>query len=132
MIDPFDDAPVELAADADVVEDGQVLDVFAQADAAGMRANRHAELRGEEEDRQHLVHTTDATRVDLADVDRLRLEELFEHHPVLDVFARGDGDGRNCAPNRRVPSHVVWARRLFDPPRLELTELAHRLDRLSD
>src|SRR5919197_2722825 len=109
MIDPFDDAPVELAADADVVEDGQVLDVFAQADAAGMRANRNAELRGEEEYGEHLVHTADPARVDLADVDRLRLEELLEHHPILDVLARGDGDRRNCVPNRRVPSHVVRA-----------------------
>ena len=75
VVNPLDDAVVERAADRDVVEHREVLDVFAQADAAGMRADGDAELGGEQDDRERLVDAADAAGVELADVDRLGLEE---------------------------------------------------------
>lgn len=43
-----------------------------------MRTDRHAELLWEQQDREDLVDASVAARIDLADVDRLRLEELLE------------------------------------------------------
>ena len=61
----------ERSAHAHVVDDRDVLDVLAQADAAGVRTHRHAELRRHQQHGEHLVEATDPTRVDLAVVDRL-------------------------------------------------------------
>ena len=95
VVDPLDDAVLQRAADADEVEDGEMLHVLAEADAAGMRADRDAELRRHQDDRQHLVDAGDAARVDLADVDRLGLEELLEDDAVLHVLAGRDADRRD-------------------------------------
>ena len=94
-----------------------MLDVLAQPDTAGVGANGDVELRREEKDRDRLVDATDATGVELADVDRLGLEELLEHHPVLDVLAGRDADRGDVAADARVAEHVVRARRFLDPPR---------------
>src|SRR4051794_4893109 len=40
VVDVLDHPAVELAADGDVVEDGEVLDELAQADSTGVRADR--------------------------------------------------------------------------------------------
>src|SRR5207249_5896310 len=45
MIDVLDDAAVHRGGDGDVVEHREMLDVFTQADAAGVRTHWHAELR---------------------------------------------------------------------------------------
>ena len=74
----------------------------------------------------------DAARVDLADVDRLGLEELLEDDAVRDVLAGGDADRRDLAPDARVAEDVVGARRLFHPPRLELGERLRPRDRVVD
>ena len=71
VVDPLDDAVLERAADGDVVEEREVLDVLAEADAARVRADRDAELRRQQQHRDRLVHAADAARVELADVDRL-------------------------------------------------------------
>ena len=42
--------------------------------------------------REHLVDAAEPARVDLADGDRLGLEELLEHDPVVDVLAGRDAD----------------------------------------
>ena len=70
MIDELAHAIVERGTDGDVVEHRHVLRVLAQADAARVGADRNAELRRQQDDRQHLVHAAEPTAVDLADVDR--------------------------------------------------------------
>src|SRR5262245_2178320 len=55
MIDELDDAAVRGPRDGNEVEHRQVLDGLAQPDAAGVGADGHAELRGEQEDREVLV-----------------------------------------------------------------------------
>ena len=59
MIHVFDDALLERRADADVVEDREVLDVLAEPDASGMRADGNAEPGRQQQHRQHLVHATE-------------------------------------------------------------------------
>jgi len=43
-----------------------------------VRAYGHAELRGEKKNGQHLVDPSQPTTVELADVDRVELEELLK------------------------------------------------------
>ena len=107
VVDVFDPTVLGRAAHGDEVEHGEVLDHLAQADAAGVRAHRHAELRCEQDDREVLVDTADAAGVDLHDVDRLGLEQLLEDDPVLDVLAGRDADRVHRPTNRLMPEHVV-------------------------
>src|SRR5439155_726625 len=95
VVDEFDPATLGRAADRDVIEHRQVLDHLAQPDAAGMRADRNAELRGEQQDRDVLIHASDPAGVDLTDADSAGSEELFEHDAVRDVLAGSDPDGCN-------------------------------------
>jgi len=75
-------------------------------------------LCGHEEHAEHLADAGEATRVDLADVYRVRLEELLEHHPVVRVLTRRDADSMlfQRATNGRVPKDVVRRRGLLDEP----------------
>ena len=70
VVDVLDDPMLQRGAHGDVVEDRQVLHILAQAHAAGMRADRHAELRRQQQDRDVLVDSPDPCRVELEDVDR--------------------------------------------------------------
>src|SRR5690242_15873050 len=90
VVDELAHAVVEGGAYGDVVEHRHVLRVLAEADAAGVRTDRHAELRGEQDDREHLVHAAEPAAVELADVDRSGLQQLLEDDAVLHVLARGD------------------------------------------
>src|SRR5919198_4473583 len=132
VVDELAHAVIERGADRDEVEHRNVLRVLAKADAAGVRADRHAELRGEQDDREHLVHTAEAAAVKLACVDRAQLQQLLEDDAVLDVLAGHDADGRDGVSNALVAEHVVGARRLLDPPRVDLRQAADRVDRLLD
>ena len=132
MVDVLDHPAVERARHAHVVDDREVLHELAQADAAGMRADRHAELGGHEQHGEHLVHAAQPARVDLAHRDRLCLQQLLEHHPVVDVLAGCDADRGHAPGDRRVPQDVVRAGRLLDPVRVELPQALHPRDRLVD
>ena len=132
VVDVLDHPALERAGDADVVDDRQVLHELAQADAAGVRADRDAGLGRHEEHREDLVHAAEAAGVDLAYADRLGLQELLEHDPVVDMLAGRDADRRHRAGDRRVAEDVVGAGRLLDPVRVERLELAHPADRLAD
>ncbi len=72
MVDEFDDAISQGRGDAKIVEHGEVLDVFAEADSASVRADRDAEFCGEQEDGEVFVDSGDTATVDLADVDGVR------------------------------------------------------------
>ena len=93
-------------------------DILAQAHSACMRAHGDPELGRHEQDAQDLAHARKSARIDLAHVDRLRLQELLEHHPVMRVLARRDADPvwLQCFADGRMPEDVVRCRRLFDEP----------------
>lgn len=130
MIDVLDDAVVGGAGDGEVVEHREVLDEFAQSDAARVRADGDAELGGEQQDRQVLVYAADAGRVYLEDVEGARLEQLLEDDAVLDVFAGGDLDRGDGRADGGVAQHVVGAGGFLDPVRVELGEGLGPADRL--
>ena len=71
VVGELDRAVLQAAADADVVDQRDVLPVLAQAEAAGVRADRHAELRREQQHRQRFVEAAEPAVVELAEVDRL-------------------------------------------------------------
>ena len=128
VVDVLDPTAFRAAAHGDEVEHGQVLDHLAEADAPGVWAHRHAELRREQEDGEVLVDPAHPAGVDLHHVDRLGLQELLEDDPVLDVLAGGDPDGAHGVADRAVAENVVGRGGLLDPVRLELGEAAHPVD----
>ncbi len=71
-----------------------MLDELAEADAARVRADRHAELGRQQQDRHDLIDTRQPAGVDLAEGDGVRLHELLEDDPILAVLAGGDTGGR--------------------------------------
>ncbi len=130
VIDVFDDPALQRAADGDIVEHGQMLHIFAESHPSGMRADRNAEFRRQQQDRKYLVHAANTTGIDLADAERVRLQELLEEHAVLHHLARGDLDRRDCLGDGGMPEHVVRTGRLFDPPRVDIRQITHPVDGL--
>ena len=65
---------------------------------------------------EHLADASKTTRVDLADVYRVRLEELLEHHPIMRVLARRDADPMRFQPatDGRMSKDIVRRRWLLD------------------
>src|SRR4029077_2595334 len=100
---------LERGANRYVVEDREVLDVLTQTHPTGVRADRNAELSGEDQHCQDLVDSTEAAAVDLTEVDCPRLQELLEHHPVLHVFASRDSYRCDRLADALVPEYVVRA-----------------------
>src|SRR6266545_2050179 len=132
VIDVFEDALIERRANADVIKDRQMLNILAQADTAGMRADRHAELGRHQQHRQHLVDPAEPAGVDLTKADRIGLQQLLEDNPVLHMLAGGHADRRDGASDCRVAQHIVGAGRLLDPQRVEGSQPGHVGDRLAD
>ena len=66
----FAESILQRTADADVIDHGQVLHIFAKSDASCVRANRNVEFGGEEQNGKNFVHATDSTAIDLTDSDR--------------------------------------------------------------
>jgi hypothetical protein len=132
MVHVLDDAVFQRCAHTQVVEDGEVLNVFAEAHASGVRANRNAEFRRHQEDRQDLVDAAQAAGVDLTEVDGPGLHHLLEDHPVLALFAGSDADRRDGSRDGCVAEHVVWAGGLFDPMGIKPGQLTHVGDGLPD
>ena len=128
MVGVLDHALVERSADGDVVEHREVLDVLAESDAAGVRADGHVERGGEQQHGDHLVDATEAAAVDLRGVDGAGLQQLLEHHPVVGVLAGHDADRGDGLADAGVGEDVVGAGRLLDPPRVDLGEGLHVVD----
>ena len=123
-------ASLRAAADHDVVERGEVHHQLAQADAAGVRADRHPELVGQQLHREDLVDAGEAAGIDLGEADGVGLEELLPHHPIVDVLAGGDLEGCDGAGDGGVAEDVVRAGGLLDPERVELGQAGHAGDGL--
>lgn len=131
MVDVFEDAALCGCRDTDVVNEGEVLDVFAEADATGVWADRHIEFLGHQEDREDFIDTGDTARVDLAKVNGVGLEELLKDDAVLDVLAGGDARAwvKRFA-NSGVAKHVVGRSGLFNKVGLEWQQILHPADGL--
>src|SRR5262249_35869283 len=130
MLDVLADPVLQRGADRDVVEYRQVLHVLAQTDSAAVRADRDAELRRQQQDREHLVHSSQPAGVALAEDDRDELKELLENDAVLEVLARGDAYGSDRIPDPPLSQHISWAGGLLDPPGIYLCQRRHGGDGL--
>src|SRR5260370_40704895 len=108
----FDGAVLGGSRYGDEVEHGQVLPQLAQAASARVRADRDAELGGQQQDRDVLVDAPDSGRVELQDIDRLRLQELLAHHPVVHWLAGGEPARRHGPADGWLAENVVGAGRL--------------------
>src|SRR5262249_42113956 len=122
MIDVFDNPAFERRAHGDVVEDGEMLHVLAESDAARVRTDRNAEFRRHQEHGKHFVHAAEATAVDLTKTNCLCLEKLLEQHAILTMLTSRNADWCDRTRDRRMSEDVVRARRLLDPPGIELRQ----------
>src|SRR5216684_951654 len=107
MIDVLDDAILKRGANRYVVDERKVLDIFAQANAAGMRAHGYAELRRHQHHRKHFVHAAEPAAINLAKADGAGLQELFEDHSILAVFSGGDANWRDGLRDFRVAQNII-------------------------
>jgi hypothetical protein len=75
-------------------------------------------LCGHQEHAENLADACEATRVNLADIYRVRLEELFEQNPVMRMLARRNANSMRFqrAADGRVPKDIVRGRRLLNEP----------------
>src|SRR5678815_2722885 len=78
VIDELGHAIVHPPRHAQKIKHREMLDQLAQPNAPGVWTNGNAELRRHQDNRQVLVHSTEAAAIDLTEVDRLRLQQLFE------------------------------------------------------
>ena len=116
VVHVFHDPVLEGAADRDVVEDREVLDILAETDAARVRADRDPELGRQQLDRQDFVDAAQAAAVELAEADGLGLQELLEHDPILAMLAGGHADPERARALARS-GHVRGRHRGWSAPR---------------
>ena len=71
-----------------------------------------------EKNAEHFTDARKTTRIDLADVYRLCLEQLLKHHSIVRVLARRDADSMclERAPDRGVPQYIIRSSGLFNEP----------------
>ena len=108
------------------------LDVFTQTYASRVRADRHAELRSHQDNREVFIHAAQAATVDLAEIDGTRLQELLKKDAIGTVFSGGDADGTDGLSNRGVTENVVGIRGFLDPPGIEFRQRPHARDRFTN
>ena len=132
VIDELDPLVVLFPRDRHVVDHRQMLHIFAQPDASGMRPHRQAELGCHQLHRQHLVQPAQAATVDLHEVDGPVGDELLEQNPVLAHLARRHLDRGNGLADLAMAEHVVGAGRFLDEQWPREGEGANPFDGLID
>ena len=132
MIGILGETILQRRADADVIDQRQVLNVFAQPHTTGMGTDRDPELRGQQLHGHHLVDTTEPTTVDLAHAQATRLHQLLESDPVLTRLTTSNLDRVDGAGNRGVAQDVIGAGRFLDEPGVELGQGFHPCDRIGN
>src|SRR6516225_2405282 len=100
-----------------------MLDVLAQPNSTCVRANGDAELGSHQEDGEHFIDAAQAATVNLTELNSARLEKLLEEHAVLAMLASSHTDRSDGPRDCCVAQNVVRARRLLDPPRIELRQV---------
>ena len=105
-----------------------MLDIFAKADAAGVRSHRQTVFRGHQEHTQHLVQSAHPAGVDLHQVDGAAGDHLLEDDAVLAHLAGDALHGRDGLADALVSGDVVRARRLLDEAGLREGKLADPVD----
>lgn len=102
MIDVLDNPVLPRRRRIDVVKRCEMLHIFAKPDSTGMGTHRHAELCRHQDDGKVFIDTRDTAAIDLADINRVGLHELFEHDLTMAVLATGNTHA-GFAPDAGVP-----------------------------
>src|SRR6478672_5442268 len=92
MIDELNHAILHCGGDREEVKDREVLNILAEADSSGVRADRFVKLCGQQKNGKVFVDAGDTAAIKLDDVDGVGLEELLEHDAVMAVLASGYAD----------------------------------------
>ena len=127
VIHKFSDTVFQRRRHPQIVEDCQVLDALAKADAAGMRADGDIELGSHEEYGEVFIDPGQAAAVNLTHVDGPCLHQLLEHYAIVAVFAGGDAHG-HLPPDAGVSENIVRTGGLFHPPGINFSKLLRALD----
>src|SRR5262245_27093170 len=130
MIDVLENTVLKRPAGADIVENGEVLHILAQAYPAGVWADGNTEFGGHQDDSQCFIDASQAAAVDLTEADRLRLEKLLENDPFMTMLSGRHSDRSDCFGDSRVTKNVVRTRRFLDPVRRKPLQLSHVRNRL--
>lgn len=131
MVHVFEDAALGGGRHADIVNEGEMLDVLAKTDTTGVRADGDIELLGHQKNSENLVNTSDTASIDLTEIDGLSLEELLEDDTVLDVLAGGDTSaGIQGFANGSVAKDIIGRGGLLNEEGLEGQQILHPRDSL--
>ena len=114
MIDEFDALAVFFGTDGDVVDHGEMLHIFTQANAAGMRPDGEIVFGGHQLNCEDFVQSSETAGVNLNDVNGVIGDELFEEDAVLAAFACRDLDRGYVFTDGTVSENVIGAGGLFD------------------
>ncbi len=87
VIGVFQRAMLKRGADTDVIKNRKMLDILAQAQAARVWADGHAEFGGEQQHRQHFIDAAESAAIKLAEVHGFGLQELLEHDAIVAMLA---------------------------------------------
>ncbi|MNS87827.1 hypothetical protein D3C72_1217820 [compost metagenome] len=132
VIDVFDHPSFVGTGNAQIVDHRQMLNVFTQPHASGMRTHRQVVFSRHQHHRQHFIDAPQATGVDLNYVNRFTHDELLEHNAVLAHLAGGNLDRMNPFANATVSFDIIRAGGLFDKPGLGECQMFNPRDGVVD
>jgi len=123
---------VQGTTDAEIVDHRDVLYVFAQPDTACVRTDRNVTDGSKEQNGQDLVETTETTGIDLAVINCLSLQQLFEDQAIGGMFTGCDANWSNSPPDCRMAEDVVRMSGFLDPAQLRCAKFIGPIDGLSN
>jgi hypothetical protein len=94
MISKFHHHFVETRRNRNEIQSGQMLNQFAEPNAARVRTNWDPAFRRHQHDSDDFVDAADSARINLAKSDRVRLKQLLENHSIGAMFAGRDADAQ--------------------------------------
>src|SRR5690348_754962 len=109
-----------------------MLYVLTQSYTSCMGTYWYPELGRHQQDGEHLVHSTWAGCINLAEGNGFGLKELLEDDAVLHLLPCRHLNGGNRPCNGGMTEDIIWARWLLNPPRIEPGQAFHASDCLTD
>jgi hypothetical protein len=131
MVNIFKNTTFGGARDADVINEGKMLDIFAETNTTSVRANGNIELLGHQKNGKNFIDTGNTARVDLAEIDGFSLEELLEDDSVLNVFTSGNTSARiQSLADSSMTEDIIGRSGLLNEERVERKKILHPINSL--